>query len=193
MKGIINDNTRMKAALIVAIVTLFALGNDSNPLMKIIDGMEDSILKEKLIHFEKQGVERTIPQSKLAYDREAVIQYAVSLLGTPHKMGGCSSQGVDCSGLVMLSHSVSNVRLPHSSEEQARYGKIITSPEELKRGDLIFFHSTYSTARLITHAGIYLGDGEFIHTSTRRGVVISVLEAERYWSERFLFATRLSE
>lgn len=183
----------MKAIAVVAVFTLLALTNDSDPLKKIVDTLQDPVLKDKLILFGKGGVERIPPKTEEEYNQEKVIEYATSLLGTPHRMGGCSSQGVDCSGLVMLAHSVNNLKLPHSSEEQARYGRIVSMDEELKRGDLVFFHSTYSTSRLITHSGIYLGEGRFIHTSTRRGVVISALEEEDYWSRRFLFATRLAE
>lgn len=149
----------------------------------------DPHLEEKILAFRKGGVEKEVNADH--YDIEGVIEYAKSFLGTPHVMGGYSSSGLDCSGLVKLAHAQFDVDLPRSSHEQGRYGRIISPDEELKRGDLVFFHSTYSTPNLITHSGIYLGDNRFIHTSSSRGVSISELFESGYWQEHYLFATRL--
>jgi cell wall-associated NlpC family hydrolase len=149
----------------------------------------DPQLHEKILAFKRSGVEKKIDTGN--YDIEGIIKYAESLLGTPHKMGGYSPSGLDCSGLVKLAHAQFDVVLPHSSHEQARYGIIISANEELKRGDLVFFHSTYSTPNLITHSGIYLGENKFIHTSSSRGVSISEVLDSGYWQNHYLFATRL--
>jgi Cell wall-associated hydrolases (invasion-associated proteins) len=95
--------------------------------------------------------------------------------------------------MVKLAHAQFDVELPHSSNEQGRYGTILDPDEELRRGDLVFFHSTYSTPKLITHSGIYLGENKFIHTSSSRGVSISQLLDSGYWQEHYLFATRLDD
>src|SRR5688500_13099441 len=108
-------------------------------------------------------------------------------------MGGYSPSGIDCSGLVKLAHAQVGVELPRSSHDQGRYGTIISPGEELKRGDLVFFHSTFKKAHLITHTGIYLGENKFIHTSTKRGVTISELFDSGYYQEHYLFATRLQD
>jgi murein DD-endopeptidase / murein LD-carboxypeptidase len=126
------------------------------------------------------------------YDIDEVIHHAKALVGTPHLMGGYSSHGIDCSGLVMLAHSKAGVALPRSSHDQARYGTIISQKNKLQRGDLVFFHSTYKKANLVTHTGIYLGGNEFIHASSKRGVVISNLDSE-YYRKHYLFATRLKK
>jgi lipoprotein Spr len=151
--------------------------------------VSDPQLHEKILAFKRSGVEKKIDTGH--YDIEGIIKYAESLLGTPHKMGGYSPSGLDCSGLVKLAHAQFDVVLPHSSHEQARYGTIISANEELKRGDLVFFHSTYSTPNLVTHAGIYLGENKFIHTSSSRGVSISEVFDSGYWQNHYLFATRL--
>jgi murein DD-endopeptidase / murein LD-carboxypeptidase len=151
----------------------------------------DPQLREKILAFKKGGVEKKIDNSD--YDIEGVIDYAKSLLGTRHVMGGYSPSGLDCSGLVKLAHAQFGVELPRSSHDQGRYGTIINPGEELRRGDLVFFHSTYSKPALITHSGIYLGENKFIHTSTSRGVTISALSDSGYWQEHYLFATRLAD
>lgn len=151
----------------------------------------DPQLHKKILAFKKGGVEKKINTSD--YNIEGVIDYAESLLGTPHVMGGYSPSGLDCSGLVALAHAQFGVALPRSSHDQGRYGTIISPGEELKRGDLVFFHSTYKKSHLITHSGIYLGENEFIHTSSSRGVSISTLLDSGYWQEHYLFATRLED
>ena len=149
----------------------------------------DPKLEEKILAFKRGGVEKKTNTDN--YDIEGIIGYAESFLGTPHVMGGYSRSGLDCSGLVKLAHAQFDVALPRSSHEQGRYGTIISQDDELKRGDLVFFHSTYSKPHLITHSGIYLGENKFIHTSTSRGVSISALFNSGYWQDHYLFATRL--
>lgn len=153
--------------------------------------VDDPQLRQKILAFMKGGVEKKIDNDD--YDIEGVIGYARSLLGTPHVMGGYSPAGLDCSGMVKLAHAQFGVELPRSSHEQGRYGRIISAGELLKRGDLVFFHSTYKKPQLITHSGIYLGENKFIHTSTSRGVTISTLLDSGYWQSHYLFATRLGE
>ena len=162
-----------------------------NPYERILGSVADPKLRERILAFKEGGVEKKVNTDN--YDIEGVIQYAESLLGTPHTMGGYSPAGLDCSGLVKLAHAQSGVDLPHSSHAQGRYGTILSPDEELKRGDLVFFHSTYRTPNLITHAGIYLGENAFIHTSSSRGVSISKLFHSGYWQDHYLFATRLDD
>lgn len=153
--------------------------------------VNDPRLQARIEAFKAGGVEKKIDTRN--YDIEGVIAYAESLIGTPHVMGGYSTSGLDCSGMVKLAHAQFDVELPHSSDEQGRYGTILSPDEELKRGDLVFFHSTYATPKLITHSGIYLGENKFIHTSSSRGVSISVLLDSGYWQKHYLFATRLAD
>ncbi len=148
-------------------------------------------LRERIEAFKNGGVEKKIDNPD--YDIEGVINYAESLIGTRHVMGGYSPSGLDCSGLVKLAHAKFGVDIPRSSHDQGRYGTIIYPDEELRRGDLVFFHSTYKKRALITHSGIYLGENKFIHTSTSRGVSVSVLLDSGYWQQHYLFATRLKD
>ena len=72
-------------------------------------------------------------------------------------MGGTTMKCMDCSGLLVTVFARYGIRLPHNSEEQARYGKIIAGTDELKKGDLVFFIRSYRTNHFITHSGIYIG------------------------------------
>ena len=176
------------AAQVAASIGVDSDTTEANPTAPTVN---DPRLNEKILAFKKGGVEKKINKDK--YDIEGVIEYAKSLLGTPHVMGGYSPSGLDCSGLVKLAHAQVDVDLPRSSHDQGRYGSIISSGEELKRGDLVFFHTTYPKPHLITHTGIYLGDNEFIHTSSSRGVIISKLVDSGYYQKHYLFATRLQD
>lgn len=160
-----------------------ATGNDTTAT--------NASLEKKIAAFKEAGVEKEINTEH--YDKEQVIAFAESMIGTPHRMGGYSASGLDCSGLVSLAHKESNVELPRSSHDQARYGQIISEDEGLKRGDLVFFHSTYRKPHLVTHTGIYLGENRFIHASTSRGVTISTLFDDGYYQKHYLFATRLTD
>lgn len=172
--------------LIVAQVAATSGNNSNHAIHHPI--ITDHSLEAKIDNFKKTGVNKTINTD---YDVEQVIEYAASLIGTPHVMGGYSPAGLDCSGLVKLVHEKFEVELPRSSHDQARYGTILSPGEELKRGDLVFFHSTYKKSHLITHSGIYLGDNKFIHASASRGVIISTLFDDGYYEKHYLFATRL--
>jgi cell wall-associated NlpC family hydrolase len=106
--------------------------------------------------------------------------------GTPHKMGGTGSRGVDCSGFVQhIYRDVFQRTIPRSTALQVKTGRPI-NPSNLHAGDLIFFKPPYKKFR---HVGIYLGRGEFAHASTNKGVIISSL-SEDYWQECYWTARR---
>jgi murein DD-endopeptidase / murein LD-carboxypeptidase len=171
-------------------ITLCSWTFDEDRFRQLIDATKDEIVKKKLIAFQSKGIEKTVDTSK--YNKEELIALSKSYLGTPHLMRGTSKKGIDCSGLMMVVHRVYGVTLPHSSHEQARFGKIVAVRDSLQKGDLVFFYNSYQSANFITHAGLYLGENEFIHASASRGVIITSMD-DKYWSTRYLFATRLKD
>lgn len=144
--------------------------------------------EKKLKHFMDKGSEKSIDTQDCSPDE--IIATAQKFLGIPYCMGGMTSKCMDCSGLVVAVFAKHGIRLPHTSEEQARYGKIIPTIDELKKGDLVFFIRSYKTSRFITHAGIYIGNNEFIHSSSKKGVSFSSLNYI-WWSKKYIFGTRL--
>jgi murein DD-endopeptidase / murein LD-carboxypeptidase len=155
-------STVLKLTRLILLIVLFS-GFKNDRFQKIIDQAQTQKLKQKLILFQKGGIERKLICE--GYDVEKVIAYAKSLMGAPHKMGGTGLKGLDCSGLIVNVHAKFGIQLPHSSNEQARYGTLIPDKNQLQDGDLVFFYNSYTTKNLITHVGIYLNDGTFIHTS----------------------------
>lgn len=115
-----------------------------------------------------------------------VVEHAEQYLGTPYRSGGTTTNGVDCSGLTFAVYQSIGVKLPRSSDEQVHVGEPV-SREQLAPGDLIFFGSSSN----ISHVGIYAGDGEFIHASTRsRSVRFDRLDT-KYFHDRYVTARRV--
>jgi murein DD-endopeptidase / murein LD-carboxypeptidase len=119
-----------------------------------------------------------------------LIRTARQFIGTPYCMGGTTTRCLDCSGLTYVSFAAHKIALPHRSQDQARYGRIILNRNALKPGDLVFFTRSYNTSDYITHVGIYIGNNRFIHASTSSGVIITPLE-NPWWSQRYVFGTRI--
>jgi lipoprotein Spr len=181
----------VKRLFILAILAFTAMAAtcDEDRFQQVIDATEDPVVKKKLIEFRKNGIERPVDTSR--YDKEALIALSRTYIGAPHKMGGITKKGIDCSGFMMVIHGEFGVKLPHSAHEQARYGTIVPVKSELKKGDMVFFYASYATSNFITHSGVYLGDGTFIHTSNSCGVIVSSMD-DSYWAPLYLFGTRFS-
>lgn len=110
---------------------------------------------------------------------------AKQYLGTGYVYGGASPRGFDCSGFTMYVYSQHGYSLPHSatSQWQSGLGTRVYSISELQPGDLVFFNDPSRNAgRACSHAGIYTGDGQFIHSSSSRSgsVIVSSLTSGYY-------------
>ena len=119
-----------------------------------------------------------------------VLADAKTWLGTPYRYGAMSRGATDCSGFVGQVYRKHGVRLPRTSTEQSHVGAQV-SRGELKEGDLVFFR-TRGSGR-VSHVGIYVGGGRFIHASSGGGQVQISSLGESYYSRRFAGARRVAK
>jgi hypothetical protein len=125
---------------------------------------------------------------------DSVIATASEAMGRPYEFGGTGEDGAgfDCSGLIQHAYGKHGIVLPRRSVDQAREGARITPKLHLlKPGDLLTFSNQ---GRRVTHVGLYMGQGRFIHSATR-GVQVSTLSAEdpygRWWFQRWIGVRRI--
>ncbi|MEY8751025.1 C40 family peptidase [Alkalicoccobacillus gibsonii] len=112
----------------------------------------------------------------------SVIAAAEAQIGAPYKWGGTTPAGFDCSGFINYAFNQEGISLPRTA--QGIYDSSAKkSKSNLQAGDLVFFTGTYSGAPTVSHAGIYVGGGQFVHASSS-GVQKSNLNAG-YWSNHY--------
>ncbi len=115
-----------------------------------------------------------------------LVKVAMGFLGAPYRLGGSSVTGVDCSGFVKKIYQFFNIDLPRTAFEQSHVGMRVAR-HELAEGDLLFFN----TRKTFGHVGIYIGNNEFVHASSRKkGVRVDNLNTP-YYDRRFIRAVRL--
>jgi cell wall-associated NlpC family hydrolase len=151
-----------------------------------------SVLTEEARMWGMPGINAVAPLKhitrKVASQAETVAEglthSAMRFIGTPFVFGGTSIYGFDCSGYVQHVFAMLGMHIPRTADAQYDAARSIRG--HMTQGDLVFFQ-TYAPG--VSHVGIYLGEGRFIHASSH-GVRISRL-SERYWSSRYLGAKRV--
>jgi cell wall-associated NlpC family hydrolase len=119
-------------------------------------------------------------------EMQLFVKVATGFIGAPYRFGGSTLKGIDCSSFVQKIYRIFDITLPRKASEQSKVGISITR-ENLTKGDLIFFH----TKRSLGHVGIYIGNNEFVHASSRsKGVRIDSLDTP-YYQKRFQRAVRI--
>ncbi len=122
--------------------------------------------------------------------RDSIIKIAKRFLGIPYKFGGTSPiKGLDCSAFVGQVFSFLNVDLPRTARELFGVGRHVNR-SQLAAGDLVFFR-TY--ARYPSHVGIYVGDSEFIHASSKAHMVTIDSMDRPYFLKRYIGARRIEK
>jgi len=124
-----------------------------------------------------------------------IVSTAMQYLGTRYSYGGASPSGFDCSGFTMYVYKQFGVSLPHTATGQWQSGKgaRLYSIGELAAGDLVFFNDPSRNAgKACSHAGIYIGNGQFVHSSSSRsnGVIVSSLTSG-YYNQYFVGGMRI--
>ncbi|CAH0346410.1 peptidoglycan-binding protein [Bacillus sp. CECT 9360] len=156
----LQKKNRLKADGVVGPSTFKALGSAASATSKVA------------------GVSSTSKSTK-------IVSTAKKYQSSPYKWGGTTPKGFDCSGYINYVFKQSaNISLPRTVSDIYKKGVRVSSPQV---GDLVFFE-TYKKGA--SHAGIYIGNRQFIHSSSSNGVTVSSLN-NSYWSPRYLGAKRI--
>jgi len=116
---------------------------------------------------------------------------AKSFLGTPYVWAATGPSKFDCSGFTQWIYRDAGINIPRVSRDQARVGSYVRY-ENLQKGDMVFFDTKKRRSGRVTHVGIYLGDGNFIHaSSSAKKVVVYNFNNKTFYKERFLWGRRV--
>ncbi len=144
------------------------------------------IAKEKA-QAEKVGKEYHISP----LDKQKLLEDAKYFKGGKYVWGGTTPEGFDCSGYVQYLYKKHNINLPRTAWAQSKKGIPVTK-DNLQKGDLLFFLTDKKRGIPVTHVGIYIGNGKFIHAaSKKKGIIISPITHGSY-ARCFVSAKRVT-
>ena len=120
-----------------------------------------------------------------------VEEDAKRLLGIKYVWGATGPYKYDCSGFTQKVYRDAGINIPRVSRDQARVGQYV-SFDNLQKGDMVFFDTNKKRTGKVSHVGIYLGDGNFIHASSAaKKVVIFNFNEKTFYKKRFLWGRRV--
>lgn len=123
-------------------------------------------------------------------DKKQLLKDAKYYKGGRYVWGGTTPQGFDCSGYVQYLYKKHRIDLPRTAYAQSKKGQPIDI-NNLQKGDLLFFLTDKKRGIPVTHVGIYIGEGKFIHAASKKdGIIISPITHGSY-RERFVEARRV--
>lgn len=146
---------------------------------KVVHGGTSGYVSSDYITLTSETPAATVAASSVG---EEIAAYAQNFLGTPYVYGGSSTSGFDCSGFTKYVYGQFGYTLNRTATDQLSNG-VSVRKDELQPGDLVFFNDPSRNAgKACSHAGIYTGDGQFIHSSSSRsgGVIVSSLTSGYY-------------
>ncbi|MBD1550712.1 C40 family peptidase [Pseudomonas typographi] len=122
-----------------------------------------------------------------------VLFRAIGLVGTPYRWGGNTpTSGFDCSGLIdFVYRDAAGIALPRTTGEMLGMRAQSVDRSNLRSGDLVFFST--QGGRQVSHAGIYVGEGRFVHAPRTGGTVRLEYLTKPYWQKAYLDAKRVIE
>ncbi len=137
------------------------------------------------------ALEETAKEESKSEEAQDLVSYALSKVGLAYVFGATGPNAFDCSGFVQHVFAHAGYSINRVANDQYKNGTKIYSQSELIPGDVIFFSGTYNSGTPISHVGIYIGDGKFVHAAnSTRGIVVDKLSTN-YYATRYYGATRI--
>ncbi|ATP39054.1 hydrolase [Solibacillus sp. R5-41] len=134
-------------------------------------------------------VDENKASASAAYSVDELKSVSTKYLGVRYSYGGSSSNGFDCSGYVrQVFKEVGITSLDRTSSGMYGQGTAVKK-SDLQTGDLVFFNTS---GKGVSHVGIYIGSGNFIHASTSKGVVKTSINDKAYWGNKYVGAKRIA-
>ena len=127
---------------------------------KVVHGGTSGYVSSDYITLTSETPAATVAASSVG---EEIAAYTQNFLGTPYVYGGSSTSGFDCSGFTKYVYGQFGYTLNRTATDQLSNG-VSVRKDELQPGDLVFFK--YRTSKPVSHVGIYIGSGQFVHAST---------------------------
>jgi len=161
----------------------FTLDNGSNSLEtnqnKQVYKKNTTIQEDNGSLMEPEGDQNPLELVK----NQSLHNFIAQWYGVPYLLGGTSKLGIDCSAFVQQLYGiVYQTDLMRTANQQFSSSLYIPDWDKLNEGDLVFFKIRSSR---ISHVGVYLGNGKFVHASASKGVMISDLK-EKYWTKYYV-------
>lgn len=182
-------NIKTISIIMIGLSSLLLTGCGSTLQTKSASPQKHNIQKvsqlklQKGINIQKTALKKIkkVQKTKKVTTADRVAWVAQKQLNTPYVWGGSTPKGFDCSGLVQYAYSTNKLKLPRTASQQYASTKRIPTNQAVK-GDLVFFKNT-GKRRGITHVGIYLGNGRFIH-APRKGKTVEITQVKnRFWNK----------
>lgn len=138
----------------------------------------------------KPQSDKFVLEKNLDKETKTLLSEAESWIGVPYLYGGNDRNGIDCSGFVLQVYlKALKISLPRTSRQQNEYCTSVKR-ERLQPGDLVFFDTKRKIDGTVSHVGLYVGDGNMIHASTSKGVILTSIDSD-FYSSRFLGGGRV--
>lgn len=117
-----------------------------------------------------------------------IVSSAKNLIGIKYRYGGTTKSGFDCSGFIGYIYKNNGVNLPRTAAGMYSTGTSVKKAN-LAVGDLVFFNTS---GKGVSHVGMYIGSGKFIHASTSKGVRVDKLNDPYYWGNKYVGAKKVA-
>ncbi len=205
--------TTLRNLMLLSSVTLFTACSNNSPKPEKLTALEiigvDSTINQMETRTLPMAKTYPIEQQFFTSNRESssrrvnnyvknhltivndIEQNAKKLLGIKYVWGATGPNTYDCSGFTQKIYRDAGINIPRVSRDQARVGQFI-SYNNLRRGDMVFFDTKKKRSGKVSHVGIYLGNGNFIHASSAaKKIVIYNFNDKTFYKKRFLWGRRV--